>query len=121
MLLEYGHKIQEVLLSGQDPVGVQPKEFDSTIVCTPSPAVMMQFLRPMAEICEPCTCFCMGDTMVDGKLACIPDFPANETAAKAILIHKVRESTQLAKLLSVFYAQFKDDFTIRPFYLDERS
>ncbi len=129
------HEIREALLPGQEPVGVRLnfvppeqvgfdperlKEFDGTIVCTPGPAIMVHFLRPTAEGCELRTRFWMGYTVADGKPVRIPDFPANEMAAKAMLIHNVKEFTHLAKLLPVVYAQFKDDFTVQPFQLDER-
>ena len=123
------HDIQEALLPGQEPVGVRLnfvppqvvgfdperlRDFKGTIVCTPGPAIMVHFVRPTADGCELRTRFWMGYQAVDGKPVRISEFAAVDMAAKAMLIHNVKEFTHLAKILPEVYAEFKDNFTVEP-------
>ncbi len=121
------HDIKEAMLDGQEPadihlnfvppetIGYDPvklKDFKGTIVCTPGPAVMSHFVRPTADGCELRTRFWIGYHAENGKTVRIPDMPADERFAKALLMHNVKEFTQLAKILPKVYAEFKDNFTV---------
>lgn len=84
--------------------------FKGTIVCTPGPAVMVHFLRPVEGGSELRTRFFMG--YEPGKKPYIPDFPFFEEANKWMLMHNVKEFTHLAKILPELYNEFKDDFRV---------
>lgn len=71
--------------------------FDGTIVCTPG---MVHFLRPTGQGSELRTRFWFDD----------PSIPFDEMAARALLVHNVKEYTHLAKILPELYEEFKDRF-----------
>lgn len=71
--------------------------FSGTIVCTPG---MVHFLRPTENGSELRTRFWFED----------PDIPFDEMAARALLVHNVKEYTHLAEILPEVYAEFKDQF-----------
>ena len=86
--------------------------FNGTIVCTPGPAVMIHFLRPVEGGSELRTRFFMGYPMNPGEPIRFPDFPFFEEGNRAMLMHNVKEFTHLAKILPELYNEFKDDFRV---------
>ena len=119
------HDVKEALLDGQEPVdvhlnfvppetvGFDPeklKVFDGTIVCTPGPAIMTHFIRPVNDGCELRTRFWLGYQAVGNKPVRIAEIVPDDMLAKAILIHNVKEFVHLAKILPELYAEFKDSF-----------
>jgi len=124
------HVIRESLLPDQPPVSVRLnfvppayvgfdpeklKDFKGTIVCTPGPAIMVHFFRPTADGGELRTRFFMGYIAREGKIERLGGFPGNVDGAKVMLMHNVKEFTNLAKILPEVYAEFKDDFRVEPF------
>lgn len=120
------HDIKEALLDGQEPVdvcltfvppevvGFDPEklnEFNGTIVCTPGPAIMVHYVRPIEGGSELRTRFWLGYGTKESKPFRIPEFIPDENIAKAILLHNVKEFTHLAKILPDIYNEFKDKFS----------
>ena len=99
-------------------IGFDPQklaEFDGTIVCSGdeyAPTIMVHFIRPVDGGCELRTRFWMGSGVVNGKpVKLIPDgvqFPLQPV--KALLMHNIKEFTNLAAILPEVYAEFKDKF-----------
>lgn len=99
-------------------VGFDPeklKDFDGTIVCAgndKNPVFMCHFLRPVEGGCELRTRFWMGYSIIDGKPQCImpegEQFPV--MAAKELLMHNIKEFTNLAAILPELYKEYKDKF-----------
>lgn len=121
------HVLEEQLMEGREPVrtrlhfvhpteiGFDPEKFAAfkgTIVCTPAPAIMVHFLRPVEGGSELRTRFFMGYSMGPNGENQIPDFPWFEEANKAMLMHNVKEFTHLAKVLPDVYNEFKNDFRV---------
>lgn len=99
-------------------VGFDPeklKDFKGTIVCAgneKNPVFMCHFLRPVEGGCELRTRFWMGYSIINGKpTKVVPDgeqFPV--MAARGLLMHNIKEFTNLAAILPELYAEYKDKF-----------
>lgn len=99
-------------------IGFDPeklKDFKGTIVCSGdehAPTIMVHFVRPTERGSELRTRFWMGWGVRDGKPAkVIPDgvkIPLE--GVKELLMHNVKEFTNLAAILPQVYAEFKDKF-----------
>ncbi|MBE6914874.1 MAG: FAD-dependent oxidoreductase [Ruminococcaceae bacterium] len=99
-------------------VGFDPeklKNFDGTIVCAGNeynPVFMCHFLRPVEGGCELRTRFWMGYSIIGGKpVKVVPDgekFPVE--AAISLLMHNIKEFTNLAAILPEIYAEFHEGF-----------
>ena len=111
---------QPVMIAFRNPadIGFDPEklaDFDGTIVCSGSenaPVIMVHFVRPTERGSELRTRFWMGYHIKDGKPAkMIPDgmvFPTE--MAKSLLLHNIKEFTNLAAILPEVYAEFHEDF-----------
>ena len=89
--------------------------FKGTIVCAgneESPCVMVHFLRPVEGGCELRTRFWMGYSIINGKpVKVLPDgvsFP--DIPLKGLLLHNIKEFTNLAAILPELYAEYHDKF-----------
>ena len=73
---------------------------------------MVHFLRPVEGGCELRTRFWMGYSVIDGKpVKILPDgvrFP--DIPLKALLMHNIKEFTNLAAILPDVYAEYHDKF-----------
>lgn len=91
------------------------KSFKGTIVCSGNehaPVIMVHFVRPTAGGSELRTRFWFGWCVRDGKPSkLIPDGVKMPTdIVKALLLHNIKEFTNLAAILPKVYAEFKDQF-----------
>jgi len=92
------------------------KDFKGTIVCAgneKSPTIMCHFMRPVEGGCELRSRFWMGWHVIDGKpVKMIPDgFRMPLDGVKSLLMHNIKEFTNLASILPEVYNEFIDDFT----------
>ena len=111
---------EKIAINFRNPadVGFDPeklKDFNGTIVCAGNehnPVFMCRFLRPVEGGCELRTRFWMGYSIIGGKpVKVIPDgteFPIE--AAMGLLMHNIKEFTNLAAILPEIYAEFHDKF-----------
>ena len=111
---------EHLLINFRNPadIGFDPeklKDFKGTIVCAGnefSPTIMSHFVRPVPGGSELRTRFWMGYCVKDGKpQKAIPDgveFPLEPV--KALLMHNIKEFTNLAAILPEVYAEFSKDF-----------
>lgn len=121
------HDIQEAIVDGgpavpvrltfvpPETVGFDPerlKTFKGAIVCTPGPAIMIHFVRPTPTGSELRTRFYSGYTSTPEGIVRLPDFRMNDFAARALLLHNIKEFTHLAEILPAVYAEFKEDFRV---------
>lgn len=112
--------VQDLIINFRNPVDIgfsaeKLKDFDGTIVCAGnevSPTIMCHFIRPTADGCELRTRFWMGYCVKDRKpVKAIPDgIRIPPEAAKALLLHNIKEFTNLAALLPKLYPEYKDRF-----------
>ncbi len=91
------------------------KNFKGTIVCAgneESPCIMVHFLRPVEGGCELRTRFWFGYSVIGGKpVKILPDgvrFP--DIPLKALLMHNIKEFTNLAAILPDVYTEYHDKF-----------
>jgi len=116
-----GMGVQHILINFRNPanVGFDPeklKDFKGTIVFSGnerSGGLMCHFLRPVAGGgCELRTRFWMGYGIIDGKpKKVIPDFVKIPLEpVKALLMHNIKEFTNLAAVLPDLYNEFKDQW-----------
>lgn len=111
---------EHLLINFRNPadIGFDPeklKDFKGTIVCAGnehSPTIMCHFVRPVPGGSELRTRFWMGYCVSDGKpKKAIPDgveFPLEPV--KALLMHNIKEFTNLAAILPEVYTEFSKDF-----------
>lgn len=87
-------------------------KFDGTIVCS-SAGNMVHFLRPTATGCELRTRFFFGYGAENGKMVRkLPEGAKFPTLApvKALLLHNIKEFTNLAAILPEVYGEFHEEF-----------
>lgn len=112
---------QKIQIHFRNPadIGFDPallKDFKGTIVCSGdefAPTIMCHFIRPVEGGCELRTRFWMGYRVVDKKPV-KADFPPNFQfplePVKALLLHNIKEFTNLAAILPEVYAEFHEAF-----------
>ena len=110
--------VMDIIIGFRNPADIgfdteKLKDFKGTIVCSGSemaPVIMCHFVRPVPGGSELHTRFWMGYGVKDGKpFKMIPDgakFPPE--GAQELLIHNIKEFTNLAAILPEVYAEFKD-------------
>lgn len=115
-----GMGIQKIQINFRNPADIgfdkeKLASFDGTIVCAgneTSPVIMVHFLRKTPNGSELRTRFWMGYCVRDGKpVKMLPDgveIPLDAT--KALLMHNIKEFTNLAAILPEVYAEFHDKF-----------
>ena len=112
--------VENIVISFRKPTDIgfdeeKWKNFKGTIVCAgddKSPCVMVHFLRPVEGGCELRTRFWFGYSIIGGKPVKIlpdgvnwPDIPL-----KGLLLHNIKEFTNLAAILPDVYAEYHDKF-----------
>ncbi len=112
--------VENIVINFRNPadIGFDPEklaDFKGTIVCSGnehSPAIMVHFLRPTADGCELRTRFWMGYSVIGGKpVKVIPDGVVIPLpAVKGLLMHNIKEFTNLAAILPEVYNEFKNQF-----------
>ena len=111
---------EKIIINFRNPadIGFDPEKlakFNGTIVCAgneESPCIMVHFLRPVEGGCELRTRFWMGYSVIGGKpVKILPDgvqFPLEPL--KGLLMHNIKEFTNLASFLPEIYNEYKDKF-----------
>ena len=112
--------VENIIINFRNPadIGFSPeklKDFCGTIVCAGNehdPVIMCHFLRPVPGGAELHTRFWMGWCVKDGgPVRAIPEgvvFPLD--MPKALMRHNIKEYTNLAVLLPMVYAEYRDNF-----------
>ncbi len=91
------------------------ENFKGTIICAGnenSPIIMCHFVRPTENGCELRTRFWMGYCVKDGKVKkkLVPPVKlVPEAVIKNLLVHNMKEFTNLRSILPEVYQEFKDD------------
>lgn len=111
---------EKILIHFRDPADVgfdweKLAAFKGTIVCAGdehNPVFMCHFLRPVPGGSELRTRFWMGCSIIDGRpVKVIPDgavFPLEP--ARGLLMHNIKEFTNLAAILPELYEKYRDKF-----------
>jgi hypothetical protein len=117
---DVGRGKQKIMINFRNPadIGFDPeklKKFNGTIVCSGNeraPTIMVHFMRPTKEGSELRTRFWMGYNVINGKPSRMfpkdGQFPLEPV--KALLLHNIKEFTNLAAILPEVYAEFRDKF-----------
>lgn len=117
---DVGKGKQKVTINFRNPadIGFDPeklKNFNGTIVCSGnerSPVIMCHFMRPTKNGSELRTRFWMGYNVINGQPSRMfpkdAQFPLEPV--KSLLLHNIKEFTNLAAILPEVYAEFHDKF-----------
>jgi hypothetical protein len=110
--------VQNIMINFRNPADIgfdkaKLKDFKGAIVCSGNehaPVIMVHFVRPTAEGSELRTRFWFGWGVRDGKpVKMVPDgVKIPPDGAKELLLHNIKEFTNLAAILPKVYAEFKD-------------
>ena len=115
-----GMGVEHITIYFRNPaeIGFDPeklKDFKGSIVCSgneKSGGIMVHFLRPVEGGCELRTRFWMGYSVIGGKPVKIlpPGVKIPVEPVKALLMHNIKEFTNLAAILPEVYAEFHEGF-----------